>query len=307
MLMRRSLSHLPRRKKDELRRIADTIIEMVPATQMVILFGSHARGDWVEDRYEKDGRIYEYMSDYDIMVVTDTRQAADSASVWSKVEKKIRAPQISETWTTLITHDIDYVNRRITKAAYFFVDVKKEGICLYNTGKHRLARLCEPDPRERFGQAKANFQIWFHTANEFSIDFNNAFQRGSLKISSFYLHQAAENLYHTLLLVFTGYKPKLHDLEKLGHLTNGFGKELLTVFPTATEEERKRFQLLKRAYTEARYEPRYRITKEELDYLADRVRLLQEAVKRLCEQRIAKYEKEARAFKEEQQGRKHSG
>jgi uncharacterized protein len=304
MLMRRSLSHLPRRKKDELRRIADTIIEMVPATQMVILFGSHARGDWVEDRYEKDGRIYEYMSDYDIMVVTDTRQAADSTSVWSKVEKKIRAPQISETWTTLITHDIDYVNRRITKAAYFFVDVKKEGICLYNTGKHRLARLCEPDPRERFGQAKANLEYWFQKSKEFFLQFKAAYNRKSLSIAAFELHQATENLYHSLLLVFTGYKPKLHDLEKLGHLTNGFGKELLTVFPTATEEERKRFQLLKRAYTEARYEPRYRITKEELDYLAERVRLLQDVVKLLCERRIAKYEEEAAAFKEEQRGGK---
>ena len=48
--MRRSLSHLPQRKKQELGRIADTIVEVVPATQMIILFGSHARGDWVEDR-----------------------------------------------------------------------------------------------------------------------------------------------------------------------------------------------------------------------------------------------------------------
>jgi uncharacterized protein len=305
--MRRSISHLPERKKQELGCIADIIVEMVPATQTIILFGSHARGDWVEDQYEKDGRIYEYMSDYDIMVVTDTRQAADSTALWSKVEKKIRDPKISKTWTTLITHDIDYVNRRIAKAAYFFIDVKKEGICLYNSRKHRLAPLCEPDPRERLGQAKANLEYWMTAANEFHIDFENAFRRGSYSKAAFELHQAAENLYHTLLLVFTGYKPKRHDLEKLGHLTSGFGKQLLTVFPIATEEERRRFQLLKRAYTEARYEPRYRITKEDLDYLADRVSHLREAVKHLCEQRIAKYEEEARAIKDEQQGGKHRG
>jgi HEPN domain-containing protein len=76
-----------------------------------------------------------------------------------------------------------------------------------------------------------------------------------------------EHLYHALLLVFTGYKPKLHDLEKLGRLTGGFGKELLTIFPSTTEEKRNRFQLLKKAYTEARYEPAYRIEKEDLEYL----------------------------------------
>ena len=139
--MRRSLAHLPKQKKQELQRIAETIVEMVPSTQMVILFGSHARGDWVEDRYEQDGRTYEYMSDYDIMVVTDSYNVADSTSVWSKVEKEVRSPEISNTWTTLVAHDIEYVNRRISKAAYFFADIKKEGICLYNSGKHRLAPL----------------------------------------------------------------------------------------------------------------------------------------------------------------------
>ena len=62
-----------------------------------------------------------------------------------------------------------------------------------------------------------------------------------------------------------------------------------------TEEERNRFQLLRRAFTEARYEPGYHIEKEDLNYLADRVHRLQEAVNLLCEQRIAKYEKKAQA------------
>ena len=47
--MKRSLSHLPKRKREEPKLITQTIVEMVPATQMIILFGSHARGDWVED------------------------------------------------------------------------------------------------------------------------------------------------------------------------------------------------------------------------------------------------------------------
>jgi hypothetical protein len=71
-------------------------------------------------------------------------------------------------------------------------------------------------------------------------------EQGYYSTAAFLLHQAAENLYH-MLLVFTGYKPELHDLEKLKRLTRGFGKELLTIFPTVTEEERYRFQLLRRA------------------------------------------------------------
>ena len=49
--MKRSIRHLPKRKRDELNGIVEVIREMVPAAEMIILFGSHAGGDWVEDCY----------------------------------------------------------------------------------------------------------------------------------------------------------------------------------------------------------------------------------------------------------------
>jgi uncharacterized protein len=90
----------------------------VPATEMVILFGSHARGDWVHDVYEHEGITYEYASDYDILVITSRSDIAFSKALWSSVERKIRRAAVSKTWTTLIIHDIAYVNRRIAKAQF---------------------------------------------------------------------------------------------------------------------------------------------------------------------------------------------
>jgi predicted nucleotidyltransferase len=50
--MRKSLSHLPERKPWELAKIRELILEILPeGVEMIILFGSHARGDWVEDKY----------------------------------------------------------------------------------------------------------------------------------------------------------------------------------------------------------------------------------------------------------------
>jgi predicted nucleotidyltransferase len=68
------------------------------------------------------------------------------------------------------------------------------------------------------------------------------------------------------------------------------------VYEYASEEARQRFLLLKRAYTEARYERGYRIAKEDLDDLSDRVRRLQEATKTLCAERIAQYAQDALAY-----------
>lgn len=75
--MKTSLFHLPEKKQFEIQRIAEIIREVVDP-EKIILFGSHAKGGWVEDRYtDKHGTAYEYISDYDLLVVTkDNREKA---------------------------------------------------------------------------------------------------------------------------------------------------------------------------------------------------------------------------------------
>ena len=105
------------------------------------------------------------------------------------------------------------------------------------------------------------------------------------------LHQAVECFYDAVLLVFTNYRPKLHDLRKLMHMVGGHDPAFLTVFPQAqaTPEQRECFDLLRRVYVEARYNPGYKITKAQLEYLAQRVRKLQRLTKKICEAKIESY------------------
>jgi predicted nucleotidyltransferase len=58
--MKKSLAHLPKYKRDELQRVKEIILDECPTVLMIILFGSHARGDWVEDRHVEDGVLHEY-------------------------------------------------------------------------------------------------------------------------------------------------------------------------------------------------------------------------------------------------------
>ena len=48
------------------------------------------------------------------------------------------------------------------------------------------------------------------------------------------------------------------------------------------------FQLLKKAYIDARYKKEYTITAEELQYLSERVLLLRELTEKLCQEEIAR-------------------
>ena len=69
--MNSSLDHLPKEKQDLIRFILQTIIERINP-EKVILYGSYATGKWVEDEYYEDGKQYDYKSDYDFLVGTQT-------------------------------------------------------------------------------------------------------------------------------------------------------------------------------------------------------------------------------------------
>jgi HEPN domain-containing protein len=109
------------------------------------------------------------------------------------------------------------------------------------------------------------------------------------KLASFHLHQATEKLYMTILLVFTEYKPKTHNLSKLGMMTCNEDKRFSTVFPTTTAEEERMFKLLKSAYIDSRYNHNFKITKEELEYLSGRVEVLRELTEKICKEKIEYY------------------
>ncbi len=65
-----ALTYLPKEKQEELQIIIAKIAEMI-APEMIVLFGSYARNEWVEDSYVEDGITYEYQSDYDLLVVVE--------------------------------------------------------------------------------------------------------------------------------------------------------------------------------------------------------------------------------------------
>jgi HEPN domain-containing protein/predicted nucleotidyltransferase len=284
--MKKSLAHLPKEKQTELKLITDTIVNSCPGAQIIILFGSYARGNWVADTCKKGHITYEYRSDYDILVITETKKQANDDGLQRKLNDKLKG---SPTDVNLIYHPINQVNTNIEAGWYFFSDIKKEGIVLYDTGRFKLSKLKKLSPKKRAELAKTDFHQWFKSGKEFYGHFEFAFKKRSYKKAAFMLHQAVESFYMAIMLVFSGYKPKTHDIEKLGRKAAGFDPQFLKDFPRATKSEEKSFKLLKKAYIDARYKESYRITKKQLEYLADRVKVLQRLTKKICAAKIKSF------------------
>ena len=276
--MKTDLDHLPANKRNELER-ATEIIREACAPEMIILFGSYARGDWVEELAE-DETNYRYQSDFDLLVVTDTERKAtrieQDNALWKELHRALRTP------VSLIAEDIQFINRRLGKAQYFYVDIRKEGVVLYDSGQFQLAEPRELEPQERKRLAEEDFAYWFDKAEKFLKGYRFYLSEGDYPEAAFHLHQAVERLYAAVLLVFTRYKPSTHDLKKLGERAASVLPPLVSVFPKGTALEQHRFELLRDAYVQARYKPSYRIEPEDLAWLEERVVVMTEMVGREC-------------------------
>ena len=277
--MKTSLEHLPPRKQEELRAITTLVCEAAPVG-MLVLFGSHARGDWVED--PDNG----YFSDYDLLAIVTSRAVAEDAALWTRLHA--RANDLAgEQAVGLIAHDLKHVNTEIRAGSYFFTDIRNEGIALFGANAFTLASPKEATPEERLQRAERNFEYWFGSANDFLKMYEVGASMGLHVNAAFQLHQTTERLYTATSMVFTGYKRKQHDLEKLHAEVTPLHPDLRDVLPRATAEDAHLWDLLRRAYIDARYVKSYRITPEELAAIGQHVRAFMGVVERVCREKIA--------------------
>lgn len=281
--MEKSLTHLPKNKRKEVREILSVILEEAKP-EKVILFGSHASEKWVEDEYIENGIRYSYISDYDFLVVIKKNGEKEQAII-SHIENRTSNYKNA---VSPIVHDIEYINEGLRFGQYFFTEIIRDGILLYDTGKYEFTEPTILTPQEEKEKAQGYFDIWFPRAIEFLDIASDCLKKERLNMGAFLVHQATECSYNTALLVFTGYKPKTHNLEKLRNYAKNISPELYNVFSTSTGNDReyRLFDLLKRGYIDARYKDDYYITTEELQTLIERVTRMQTIVENICQKKL---------------------
>ncbi len=196
--MKESISHLTENKQHEIRIIAEIIKEVVNP-EMIILFGSYARGSFVEDRYISNGIKYEYVSDYDFLVVTKN----NPEKTYEQESKIMAKADRFEPPVNLEIHDIDYINKGLEWGEYFWVDIITEGILMYDKGSVAFSKPRILTPAEQKEKAQRYFDKLFSKADTFLQFSRTALTQKVFDIATFQLHQAAECLYYVTLLVFT--------------------------------------------------------------------------------------------------------
>ncbi|HCO67140.1 MAG TPA: DNA-binding protein [Dysgonomonas sp.] len=261
---------------------------------MIILFGSYARNDYVvyDEKFEF-GKIQFYVSDYDILVITSgisdgiAGKVLDNIEVeyYNKANDPDRQPPVQ-----FITIDMKKLNKELNEGRYFFTQIKQEGVILYDSGKHKLARRRKLNFEEIKQQAEEYFEEKYNYANDFFETAKFNYEREKYRLASFHLHQACENYFYAIRLVFTQQNSKQHNLTKLLNSVKKYSTDFVKVFPQDTPEEKRLFELIKAAYVNGRYDPDFVVTKEDIDALVPKVELLRDITKHICEKKIEEYE-----------------
>ena len=298
--MKKSIAFLPKKNREDLKYLVELILDKIPVCEMIILYGSYARGTYVSyDEREEFGIPTSFKSDYDILVI-------NSAWSYDKIENKLasvrniydkRGDHRYRVPVQFIHDSIKKVNEDLKYSRYFYTELKRDGIMLYNRGKNKLARRkplkfgeIKKQGKEYFGEKYAKARLFMEQA-VFMYD------KEEYVMSSFNLHQACENLFNAIMLTFTLKNDKEHNLEELFKASRGYAPELIRVFPVGNEEEERLFKILVYSYIEARYNPEFKVSREDVEDLMVKVEKFEEVTKQVCERRIKEYEKLAKTEK----------
>lgn len=303
--MKTSLDHLPAGKRKELAFVVQVLREgFAEATSRrtmprfrnakllkIILFGSYARGDWVED---PKGR---YFSDYDILVVVNHEDLTDLEEFWAKPDarflEELASGETLRTQPSFIVHSLDDVNKQLREGRYFFTDILRDGITLFEEPGFPFDQPQALSTSDALAQTDSYFRKWAGDAAGLLDTARLVRPSGRRNEVAFHLHQAAEKFYHAVILTLTLYSSKTHRLNLLRDRAEELDARLVGIWPRTNKFERQGFDLIRRAYVEARYSDHYQISDEHLDWLEARVGDLQKAVEAVALERVETLRKAA--------------
>lgn len=294
--MKNSIDFLPERKQRDLRELAALIRDEVKDVVMIILYGSYAANTYVERDERRDYGVRTiYMSDYDLLVVTKRRLGERESTVEARIRERFAAGKNDENLPRpqIINESISKLNDALTMGRYFYVEIVAKGIMLYDSGECQLATPGELDYAEIKKMAEEYYDDKFSDGLDFFKGANFYYQEENYHMTAFMLHQATESFLKTIPLVYILYGYKEHDLQFLIEKCKPYTLELAKVFPCDTDEEKRLFDLLRRAYLEARYNKKnFIVTKTDIDALVPKIELLRNIVEKVCRERLNHYDQQ---------------
>lgn len=169
--------------------------------------------------------------------------------------------KVVSTPVGLIAHGAREVNNFLAAGQYFFVDILREGIELYD---RPLAEPKPMSPANALRVAREHFERQCASAIYFCRLARYAISDEQRNHAAFNLHQAVETAYSYLLLTLTNYSPPSHNVKFLRGTAEDHDLQLIEAWPREQHRFTAWYNILNEACVKARYSKHFEITEGRL-------------------------------------------
>ena len=209
---------------------------------------------------------------FDLLVITGNSNNLADHEILQKIDM---LEDSLDCEVAAVDQSLAAVNELIAKNSRFLTTLYHNAVLVYSAGNNALITPATvPSPEETKTKIEGTWNKCFATAERFYKTACFCMDNGWNEKALFDLHQATQHTCMALLRVYTGYRSTTHNLSRLLSLIENFSFVPSTIFPCSTEEETALFNILNKAYSDARYKEDYSVSTEVANLLKKRVNQL---------------------------------
>lgn len=280
------LSHLSKNQLTTLRNLTHKIIEVIKP-EKIMCYGSRTTiaKDWTIFGEDDVFKKHTYPTTYDLVIITNADEKKEDHELIQTIEQQAAVLNCDVTSVILKTNAF---SQALEAGWRFFTTAYSKGIMLYDSNANIFYAPVQPFDNADLKRAmEAHWNQCFPIAQRFYKTAEGCIKDNWPEQALFNLHQSAQHTCMALLRSITGYRSTTHNLSRLLALIENFTMVPTTVFPCFTTEETELFNLLNKAYSEARYKESYTVPLEVAKVLKGRVKELMTVTEDAYRKRLA--------------------
>lgn len=248
-----------------------------------------------------------------ILIIVPGQKAEKNYERWAALEQDLNSNILIKQKVKIIVEHIGFFNQMLQMGRLFYLEAHEKGEILYDSGELKIKTLIKKsglNGEDRLKKSKKYFKLKLKKSERFFKNYKTQIQdyekiprkiKGSgqlkkecLNNAVFNLHQMAESLFSSIVLILAGHSPKTHDLKELEKLAINLDPRFEKIFIRKTKQQKNIFKLFQKAYVESRYSEDYKVTKKQIGILESQVNTLKIMTEEICEEKLKKTQNELR-------------
>ncbi|BAV05082.1 HEPN domain-containing protein [Filimonas lacunae] len=285
------LLHLSKEQILQLSTLIQKIVKLIqPELILCLGYRTTIMQDW-SCFWEEVGYLdTEFPTTYDLLILISESEKRPEYELVQLIEQQATALACD---ITCMVQQFTTFQEGVEKGYRFDTAVYRKAASVYSSGRLLSPVLpLELTIQEIKNKIEAHWGQCSTTAKRFLKAATDCQRDNWPEQAVFNLHQSAQHSCMAMLRVLTGYRSTSHNLSRLLALIENCSYQPSTIFPCFTKEEKELFNLLNRAYSEARYKEDYTIPAEKVAILMGRVKELLNTAEQLYLQKVQELDKQ---------------